>query len=1197
MSDSFTARWLKRTVLALVALFVLLVLAGFFLVPPLAKRQIEALGPAEIDRPVSVSSIEFNPFKLEAKVHGLVIQDKFGPQPLLSVEEVFVDLSAKSIVHLAPVVKRLQITRPVASVIRLDPTRYNFTDIVDRQLAKPHPPDEAPARFALFNLEIIDGRVDFDDRPEKLKHAVTAIHVGVPFLSSFPADVDVTVQPKLEAMVNGDPLHIAGRTTPFKDTVETTLDLDYTDIDIARYLAYSPVALRFRVPSGKLDARLHALLVTKGGKPEGLTVSGTARMRDLAVQYTDGTAAFAVKDIAADIDRVDALASRVVLKSVRIASPDVRVLRRRDGAISLMDLVPVAAPRPAAPAATSAKPFAFAIGEIAVTGGRAEFEDRSVQPAFSTVLAPIDGTVKKLSSERGSQAEVAMTLATDLGARVEHSGIVSLEPLAAHGHVVVTGMAVAKLEPYYAPYLNLKVAEADGDVTADYTTGEPGGAFAPRVENVQMTLTKVRLTMPGLRTPVWRMPRLVLNGGSVDLARRQIELGEVAATGAAAYVLRSDDGTTYFDRIVKRVAPTADPGGAAASEPPWAIHAKRVASSRTSATVEDRVPSPAVVTRITALDLALQDVSNAKGSPATVSLRGVVNGRGTFSIAGPVSLVPLKGRVAVRTQDVALVPFEPYVGDEANVALNAGSVSSTGTIAFDATAGTPPTLAYRGDVTVEDLATVTKSDNQDLLRWKSLRATGLDFALQPLKANVESAALDGFYARVILHPDGVFNLQRLAGGKSSEATATTASAGAPVPRASSAKPDIESAAQAAAAGALPPANVRIGKITFTHGNVNFSDFFVKPNYTANLTGFTGTVTEMTPDKPGDVAIRAKIDDTAPVQIDGQLNALSRDLYLDIAASAKDIDLPPLSPYSAKYAGYGIEKGKLSVNVKYHVENRKLAAQNTIFLDQLTFGERVESPTATKLPVLLAVALLKDRNGVIDINLPISGSLDDPQFRVGGLIVRVIVNLITKAITAPFALIGAAFGGGPELSYIEFDPGSALLDAGAVKRLETLAKALDSRPGLKLEVSGRVDPEPDREALKAAAFQRKVKAQKLRELTREGVEVPSPDAVVVEKAEYEQFLKRAYRAETFEKPKNMFGFAKDIPVPEMEKLMLANTRVSDEDLRVLANQRAQAAKAFLVEKGVAGERIFLVSPVLNAQGVKEGKPARVDFSLK
>ena len=154
--------------------------------------------------------------------------------------------------------------------------------------------------------------------------------------------------------------------------------------------------------------------------------------------------------------------------------------------------------------------------------------------------------------------------------------------------------------------------------------------------------------------------------------------------------------------------------------------------------------------------------------------------------------------------------------------------------------------------------------------------------------------------------------------------------------------------------------------------------------------------------------------------------------LDLAGKARDIELPPLTPYSVKYAGYGIEKGKLAFDVHYRVENRKLAAENRLVLDQLTFGERVESPTATKLPVLLAVALLKDRHGVIDIQLPISGSLDDPQFSVGGLIVRVIVNLITKAVTAPFALLASAFGGGEELSTLSFAPGSASIAADAKK---------------------------------------------------------------------------------------------------------------------------------------------------------------------
>jgi hypothetical protein len=288
-----------------------------------------------------------------------------------------------------------------------------------------------------------------------------------------------------------------------------------------------------------------------------------------------------------------------------------------------------------------------------------------------------------------------------------------------------------------------------------------------------------------------------------------------------------------------------------------------------------------------------------------------------------------------------------------------------------------------------------------------------------------------------------------------------------------------------------------------------------------------------------------------------------------------------------------------MDVKYRIENRKLTANNNIYLDQLTLGERVESPTATTLPVTLAVALLKDRNGVIDINLPISGSLDDPQFSLGGIIVKVIVNLIVKAVTAPFALIGSLFGGGEELSYLEFAPGLATLGGGEAAKLRNLAKALIERPGLRLDVSGRADPAADREGLKRAAIDRKVRAQKFNDLRRQGDAPASADAITVEPSEYEKYLRRAYGEEKFAKPRNLIGLAKDLPVAEMEDLMLANTPVTEDDLRLLANARAQAAKEWLVDQGkVPAERVFIVTPRLTAEGIKDkGKPTRADFALK
>jgi hypothetical protein len=484
---------------------------------------------------------------------------------------------------------------------------------------------------------------------------------------------------------------------------------------------------------------------------------------------------------------------------------------------------------------------------------------------------------------------------------------------------------------------------------------------------------------------------------------------------------------------------------------------------------------------------------------------------------------------------------------------------------------------------------VEKDGSQDLLKWKSLDLGGIRFDLQPMQLRIDEVNLTEFYSRLILGADGRLNLQKMAVQKieNSEADKT--------------KP--EKSAEPAAAAESSEKQISVGKINLQAGNVYFSDFFVKPNYSANLTGVQGSISELKPDTPGDLAIQAKLDNAAPVDIQGKINPLSKDLYLDIAADAREIELNPMSPYSIKYVGYGIERGTLSFKVKYKVENRKLDAQNQIILDQLTFGEKVESPTATKLPVLLAVGLLKDRNGVIDVNLPISGSLDSPEFSVGGIILRIIINIITRAVTSPFALLGSAFGGGSgaELSYIEFDYGRSNLTQTAEAKIKSLATAMNNRPALKLDISGRVDPVNDREGLKQTSVERKVKAQKMKDLVRQGTAPKSVDDVQVDKTEYERYLKAAYGDESFPKPRNFIGLAKDLPVPEMESLMLKNAQATDDDLRDLANRRAQVVQNRLLASGqVTADRLSIVAakPLSSEEKEKaKAKLSRVDFSLR
>jgi len=323
--------------------------------------------------------------------------------------------------------------------------------------------------------------------------------------------------------------------------------------------------------------------------------------------------------------------------------------------------------------------------------------------------------------------------------------------------------------------------------------------------------------------------------------------------------------------------------------------------------------------------------------------------------------------------------------------------------------------------------------------------------------------------------------------------------------------------------------------------------------------------------------------------------------VDLGVNFKDINLSPMTPYAGRYAGYTIEKGKVSLNLKYLIENRKLSAQNKIFIDQFTFGTQTDSPDATKLPVRLAVSLLKDRNGAIMLDFPVAGSLDDPQFSVWGMVVQIITNLLAKAATAPLALLGAAFGGGggEELNSLEFDYGRATVDDAAAEQLKTRATALVERPALKLEITGYVDREKDPEGLKHYRFEQKLKAQKLHETGNKSAAAVSLDEIQIEPQEYSKYLALAYKNETFPKPRNIIGLAKDLPDAEMEHLILTHIEVADDDLRELATQRAQAVEDYLLHTGqLDADRIFLSTPKGLSPDTKDGaKDSRVDFALQ
>jgi outer membrane protein OmpA-like peptidoglycan-associated protein len=435
---------------------------------------------------------------------------------------------------------------------------------------------------------------------------------------------------------------------------------------------------------------------------------------------------------------------------------------------------------------------------------------------------------------------------------------------------------------------------------------------------------------------------------------------------------------------------------------------------------------------------------------------------------------------------------------------------------------------------------------------------------------VREASLSDFYARIIVNPNGRINLQDLVKTQEAAPGAVVGAAVAPAPAAS--------AVAQTSAGPVPV--IKVGPVSLVNGKVLFSDRFIQPNYSADLSDLTGKLSRFSSVATdgvvqlADLELRGRAEGTASLDITGKLNPLAKPLALDIAGKVRDLELPPLSPYAVKYAGYGIERGKMSLDVRYAVQpDGQLTASNKLVLNQLTFGDKVEG-APNSLPVKLAVALLADRNGVIDLDLPISGSLNDPQFRLGPVIWKVITNLVTKALTAPFSLLANAFGGGDtsELSAVGYASGSAVLTDTARAGLDKVAKALADRPALRMTVVGTANLEAEREALKREKLAGLLLAEKRRVAATKGQDAATVTGFTAE--EMPVLLRAVYRRADITKPRNLVGLTKDIAVPDMEALLLANITVNEDAIRDLALQRGVAVKDYLAGKKVSSERLFL-----------------------
>ncbi|HEX9023687.1 MAG TPA: DUF748 domain-containing protein, partial [Geobacteraceae bacterium] len=599
---------------------------------------------------------------------------------------------------------------------------------------------------------------------------------------------------------------------------------------------------------------------------------------------------------------------------------------------------------------------------------------------------------------------------------------------------------------------------------------------------------------------------------------------------------------------------------------------KKLQVERFNATFTDKAVGDRPTFSLSNTSLVLSNLNGPRFSPSGVRFSSTFNKATPLKAYGRITPAPFRYQGSVSVGRLPLRDFEAYFPTNINVFIMGGFADAGMDVDITLKDG-KPAGSFKGSAGIRAFHALDTVDEEDLLKWESLQLDDIQGTLEPFSLSLRQIALNGVYSRIIVRKDGTLNLQNLVEKPKQDAGPSPS----PTPPGIAAAPAGAPAAtpQQAAPTKKP---IQIGAVTIQDGTLSFTDNHLPRHFSTTFYNLGGRVSGLSSEetKFADVDLRGNLENHSPLQITGRINPLRDDLFVDLKVSFRDIELSPVTPYSGTYLGYTVEKGKLFLDLAYRIDKKQLDASNTIFIDQFTFGHRVESDKATKLPVRLGLALLKDRKGEIHLDVPVTGRTDDPKFSVWRLVFQAVRNLLVKAVTSPFTLLSSLFGGGHDFSVVQFGYGTSTLMPPEEQKLQALAKALLDRPSLKVELKGYVDRENDAEGYRRELLSHKVKSEKFLALGKAGKlkAGENVDTVQVMPEEYPRYLAAVYKKEKFPKPRTILGLVKDLPTDEMRKLIIANTVVGKPELQALAHERVVAVMDYLVKKGnVPAERVF------------------------
>ncbi len=1211
--------WRIKALVVLSFLFALYVVLGFWAVPPLAQSILtEKLGQL-LSRRVTVESVAFNPLALRAKVQGTRVYGTDNSTVDLSLGLLDVDMQASSLFRGAVVLRRVAVKEPsVFFRILTASGQTNLADIFSSR-SKNQSDSATPTQqhSSLFPVIIEDfsctnGSLRVQDDPRGITQVIDHIGLTLPYLSTKKKDFQTKILPHLAFRLNKTLFEIQGSSLPFVSPRRTTFDLSETGLNLTAFWKYLYPGTKIHLVAGQVTSKVVLVVEESDGNDEyplQVFLSGRLELDNAKIRHQGDGNILGCKKMLAELDAFSLVHRSMAFSRIHLQEPFALLIREKDNVLNWNRYMQEIFGTDHSQKDKDVPPLRISAKSILVEDGQLMFKDAVVNKGFTTTLSPLNISINNLDTQGKEAAEIIMDTAATHGEHLACTSHMLLSPFACNGTVRLTNASIPAYAPYYSDYLPLEVDKATLGCASIFEL-KTGDTTHFTLSDLELCLDGLQLRQPDVKTSCLACDTLSLAGGEMSLDKQIVQFANATLLSPFVSLERDKQGRldvlTLFAKDGKKLDENAlaaqdqnasgtisrlqqateiqplhnasEKVGASVSQlsssesKSWLVAFRHVACVGGEVSFTDHTPKQKTVNKLHNLNCDCFNLTSDPEQSITFRVNTRINHNGTMKAQGNIIPQPLITKGQLDLHDFVLASLNPYLPPPMQIDIAGGLLNMAGE--WELEGADEPRGTILGDVQLADVLVREGDNKKKLADLACLDVQGLILRLAPYGLHMEGIRLSDPHLFLEKDEKGRLNLVRALRGDEKKVEAASSDKAGKSEKDTSANPYFFK-------------EIHINKVQVTQGKVDFHDHSLSPDFTADVAKINLAIDQISldPTKMAQLNLNATLNDHAPISLTGDISPLREPLASDLMFKLSHLNMSNLTPYSIKTLAYPIKQGKLNWNGKFTTDKNVLDASNTFFVQQLELGEKVKSPDAVNIPITLGLALLQDSDGDLTLNVPVHGRMDDPDFRLGGVIFQAIMGIFSKIATAPFSLLGAMFGGGDDLNYLSCPPGKVFPGPENQKKLETIITALKKRPKLRVFVSGLVHPLKDGQALEQDAFMRALKVEKYN--AGKGSDSVVSD-ITIEPDEYATWLFGAYKAAPGDKPRK-FGMIVKPETEDMEAFIRNTITVKEDDLLDLAVRRAREVQQYLLEKGgIAADRIFITSPkILKEQEQQDG----------